>query len=731
MLMEALELPQSLADEVIAQYRNGGGAAGRRARAGDADDRVDDATVSARGQLPSVPRQLPAAPRYFIGRRSELESLAGLQGETGGCLVSAISGMAGVGKTALALHWAHRVSEWFPDGQLYADLGGFGPSGNPVEPAVALRGFLDGLGVAAEEMPGSLEARAGLYRSLVADRRLVIVLDNARDVEQVRPLLPSSPGCLVLVTCRARLAGLAVGGNAGVLALDVLSDEEARELLAVRLGADRIVGEPDAAGELLELCARLPLAVAIAAARAAAYPELPLAGLTAELRDAARRLDGLDAGDAATSIRTVLSWSYQQLAELPARMLRLVSVHPGPSITAAAAASMAAIPLGHAQRALRALATANLATEYLPGRYSLHDLLRAFAAERAWADGHAEDNRAAIQRMLDHYLHTANTADLMTRWERDPIALAEPQPGVLPESFAARDQALAWFDAEHAVLVRVTGQAAGTGFDVHAWQLARSLAEFFRLQGHWHDLVGTHRIALAAARRLRDTDAQARVHCQLGFALGQAGRFRQAHAHLGRALQLYQMAGDEPGQGRAHIGAGEVLSWQGRDREALATTRAALRSPSAADKAISQERRATVLNDLGWYHARLGELDQARTQCQHALELYRDVGSRYGEAVTLDSLAYICHQAGDDGQAIIQYRLAAHQLRRLGALHAAADVLGRLGDACQAAADTTGARDAWQQAIQILDGMQHPGAQETLVKLRQLEATSHSGIPLR
>jgi tetratricopeptide (TPR) repeat protein/transcriptional regulator with XRE-family HTH domain len=730
MLVRALGLPPGLADEVIVRHRAGGVPASRRPSAdrSEADGHLGDGGASAPGQLLSVPRQLPAAPRHFVGRRPELESLAGLQGEDGGGVVTAISGMGGVGKTALALHWAHRVADRFPDGQLYVDLGGFGPSGTPVNPAVALRDFLTALGVAAAQIPEGLDARAGLYRSLVAGRRMIIVLDNARDAEQARPLLPSSPGCLALVTSRARLAGLAVAGNAGLVALDVLSQEEARQLLVIRLGAGRVAAEPDAAGELIGLCARLPLAVAIAAARAVAYPQLPLSSLAAELRDASRRLDGLDAEDAATSIRTVLSWSYQQLADPPARMLRLLALHPGPGITAAAAASMAAIPPAQAQRTLRALAAANLITEYLPGRYGLHDLLRAFAAEQAQAAG---DHRAATRRMLDHYLHTADSADVMislpTVWQHEPVVLPAPQHGVTPESFPAREQALAWFDAEHAVLVRVTGQAARTGFDAHAWQLARSLGVFLRLRGHWHDLIATQRIALATARRQGDQSAQARVHCELGYELGQGGRFRQAYAHLRRALRLSRQLGDHEFQERTHIALGMVLSSQGRDREALAVTLAVLRPPSAdshsADTEITRVQ-AIVLNNLGWFHARLGELDQARAHCERALQLYRDLGSHYGQAITLDSLAYICRQADDHAQAAARYRHAADQLLQIGALHKAAEVLIHLGDTYQAAADPASARDAWQQAIRILDGMQHPAAAEALAKLRQLHATN-------
>jgi transcriptional regulator with XRE-family HTH domain len=498
LLVQALGAAPAAADQVIGQYRNGRAPTGR---------------------WPAVPRQLPPGPRHFVGRGTALESLGVLlreSGDAGGVAVGAVSGMAGVGKTTLALHWAHEVAGRFPDGQLYINLGGFGPAGKLVHPYEALGRFLHGLGTAPREIPRSFEARTGLYRSLVADRRMLIVLDNARDAEQVRPLVPSSRGCVVLVTSRARLAGLAVAGNAEMLALDVLSDAEARDLLSLRVGGDRLAREPEAASELVRLCARLPLALAIAGARANAYPELPLAGLAAEL-GAAGRLDGLNAGDAATSVRAVFSWSYEQLPGRLARILRLLAIHPGPSITAAATASVAGISLGESRQALRILADASLVAERAPGRYGLHELVRAFAAEQAPAPGPAEDRLAAANRMLDHYLQTASAADAIVGWKDDPVGRLAPRPGTSPELLTTREQALAWLEAEHEVLVRVTRRAADAGFDAHAWQLALSLAAFLRMRGHWDDLVVTRRVAVAAARRLHDEDAQARIRRELGF----------------------------------------------------------------------------------------------------------------------------------------------------------------------------------------------------------------------
>jgi len=367
---------------------------------------------------PPVPRQLPDAPASFTGRAAELSALSAIAGEpvglAGTVVVTAIGGMAGIGKTALALHWAHQVSNRFPDGQLYAGLRGFDPSGQPATAAEAIRGMLGALGVPADQIPPDLDAQAGLYRTLLTGRRMLIMLDNARDEQQVRPLLPAAEGCLVIVTSRNRLTGLAATHAARLLTVDLLTTGEARALLAARLGRARAAAEPAAISELAELCARLPLALVIVAARAAARPVQPLAALAAELRDASRRLDGLDDRDPATSVRGVFSRSYQQLTPSAARMFRLLGVHPGPDVTAPAAASLAATPLPQASAALAELTATHLITEHSPGRYALHDLVRAYAAEQAHAEESADDLHAATGRLLDHYLHTANPSALQS-----------------------------------------------------------------------------------------------------------------------------------------------------------------------------------------------------------------------------------------------------------------------------------------------------------------------------
>jgi DNA-binding SARP family transcriptional activator len=394
--------------------------------------------ASAGGPVPAprvqrvVPRQLPTAPSHFAGRTAELQALTKLangSGDAGGTvMISAISGTAGVGKSTLAVYWGHQVAGAFPDGQLYVNLRGFGPSGPPVTSAEAIKGFLAAYQVPSAAVPAGLDTLAGLYRSMLAGTRTLVVLDNARDVDQVRPLLPASPGCLVLVTSRNQLAGLVTSEGARLVTLDVLPEAEAHELLVSRLGPSQVTAEHDAVTELARLCAGLPLALGIAATRAAARPDFALTALAAELRDGQGRLDALDTGDATGSLREVFSWSHQQLSHSAGRLFRLMSVHPGPDMSVQAAASIAGIAVPDAQRGLSELTNASLVAERSPGRYGCHDLLRAYAAEQATdCDGDVEV-RAAMHRMLDHYRHRGDRHE-WAAIQRTTVAAAQRLAG--------------------------------------------------------------------------------------------------------------------------------------------------------------------------------------------------------------------------------------------------------------------------------------------------------------
>jgi DNA-binding SARP family transcriptional activator/tetratricopeptide (TPR) repeat protein len=600
-----------------------------------------------------VPRQLPPAVARFAGRSGELGVLAGLaeevaSGAGGTVVISAIGGMAGVGKTALAVLFTHRVAGLFPDGQLYVDLRGFGPSGDPVPPARVVREFLGALGVAPRAVPADVDAQAGLYRSVLAGKRVLVVLDNARDAAQVRPLLPGSAGCLVVVTSRSQLAGLAAVEGARLLPLGLLTEQEARELLAGRLGAGRVEAEAEAVTELIGLCARLPLALAITAARAAARPEHPLEALAAELRAAGGPLDALDAGEPTASVRAVFSWSYRQLSPAAARLFRLLGIHPGPDISAPAAASLAGVEPAQARHLLAELARAHLVAEHAIGRYAFHDLLRAYAAEQARAlDGDAA-RRAAVGRALDHYLHTAHAAAVLVNPSHTSLRIAPPEPGVTSEHLVGQRQALAWFEAEHHVLL-AAALAAGTGFERHAWQLPLAIGDYLDAGGHWHELAAVARNGLDAATRLGEVGGQAAAHRVLAGAHAQLARYDLAHAHLADSLELYRRLGDQAGQAIVHRTVAWVSDLQERYAETLGHCERALVLFQAVGDQVEQAR---TLATIGWCHAHLGGHREAREFCQRALALLRERGHRLYQAGIWDTLGYVEHQSGDHVAAV-------------------------------------------------------------------------------
>jgi tetratricopeptide (TPR) repeat protein len=633
-----------------------------------------------------------------------------------------IGGTAGVGKTALALQWAHQMAEHFPGGQLYLNLRGFDPSGIPVTSAEAVRRLLDGLEVPPERIPADLDTQAALYRSLLADRQMIIVLDNASDPAQIRLLLPGAPGCLVLITSRNQLTGLAATGGAHMLTVDLLTEAEAREFLARRVGTQRVADEPDAVTELARLCAQLPLALSITAARAAARPGLPLATLAAELRDEHVRLDALDTGDAAADIRTVFSWSCQQLSAPAAQMFRLLGVHSGPDISAAAASSLAGLPPTEARQALAELTRAHLITEQAPGRHTLHDLLRTYAAEEARTVDSPTDRRAAVLRVLDHYLHTACAASQLLHPYRDPISLGPLQPQTLPESLADRSQALAWLQAERQVLLAAITQAAREGLDTHAWQLPWAVATFLNWQGYWHELASAQQSALGAARRVGDRAGQAEAHRYLAQAQIRLGAYADAAAHLTEVIALSRELGKNTIEARAHIDLARALEMQDRYPEAFSHAEQSLRLYRAAGHRSGE---ASALNTVGWCHAHLGGHRQALQDCQQALTLHRELGNRVGEANVLDSLGYIHLHLGHHAEAIACYQQAFEVHGDAGDLRDSAAILIRLGEAHQAAADPSAAKVTWQRALAILDDLQHPDAREVKSKLDALRPARH------
>lgn len=673
----------------------------------------------------AVPRQLPGGVPQFVGRSAELEFLSRLAGGAtkgrGAIGICVIGGTAGVGKTALAVHWAHEIADRFPDGQMYINLRGFDASGIPVAPTEAIRRLLDALQGPNAYIPRSVESQADLYRSLLAGRRVLIVLDNARDAEQVRPLLPGSAGSLVLVTSRTQLTGLAAAEGAHLLDLDVLTDDEARQLLERRVGAERIAADPEATAELIRLCARLPLALSIAAVTAATRPNLTVSTVAAGLRDAHRRLDALATGEAATDARAVLSWSYRSLTDQGKRMFRLLGIHPGPDIALLAAASLAGVSVPEARQLLNELTRSHLLTEHVADRFSFHDLLHAYADEQARNMETAACRDAALRQMLDHYLHTAHHCARLLRPTRDSIVLTSPMQRVVAERPGDYGEALAWFQAELGVLLAAIALAERSQLDVWAWQLPWAIAGFLDLRGHWHEWAATQRTALSAALRLGDLAGQAHAHRGIGCALSQLAAYDDARSHLRHAQRHYEESGDHVAHSRSCLNIAHTFERQHRYGEAMAC---ASRAFDIALSAADRPGQAAALNAIGWCHVQLKDYQRALTACQQALSVQQDLGDHIGEASAWDSVGCAHHQLGNHAHAVTCHARAVRLFQDLNDTWWLAEALGHLGDAYHAAGSIGSAIDAWGQALAILEDLQHADAHHMQAKLDIVSSAS-------
>jgi tetratricopeptide (TPR) repeat protein len=679
---------------------------------------VATGSVPARSIAVPVPRELPPALRGFAARDDYLarldDMLSVARQHPVAMPVIALSGMAGVGKTTLAVHWAHQVSPLFPDGQLYVDLRGFGP-GPAMEPGEAVRGFLASLGITHERMPGQLAAQTGLYRSVLAGRRMLVLLDNASDPCQVRPLLPGSAGCLAVVTSRDGLAGLAAAEGADVLALDVLTKAQAVSLLASRVGTQRLDAEPDAADEIITACAGLPLALAIVAARASSQQDFPLAAIAAAMRRSGGLLGALGIADPVTSVEAALSWSYSRLDPGTARMFRLTGLHPGPDFSSAAAASLAGIPISTALPVIAGLARANLITERLPGRYASHDLLRQYAAGLSEKVDDKAGRRVALGGMLDHYLQTADTARRLVLPHWEAIALSPPQRGTVTEQLADDQEAVTWLTAERAALQATVRLACSSGFDTYAWQLPWVVGRFYLGQGRWPELAAMQEAAVSAAARLSDQNALALCHRELGAVYVRLGRNAEARTELRSALRLFEQLGDIARQARTHGDLAYAAERQGRNAEALRHAEAALEFLHRAGDAAGQAR---ALNGVGRYSALQGDHQRALACCRQALNLQRKLGDRYGEVDTWDSLGYSYYHLGDHTQSADCYQHAIDLFGEVGDRYNQARTLIRFGEVQHANGDTGTGHRTWQDALQILEQLAHPDAEELRARLR-------------
>lgn len=578
-----------------------------------------------------VPMGIPADTGYYVGREAELAELDAIlpPAEGGGVSrprIAVITGMAGVGKSALAVHWAHRVRDRFPDGMLYVNLRGVDTERSPVTPAEAVRSLLAGLGIPPERIPPDVDGLVAFFRSLVHDRRILLLLDDANNPDQVRPLLPGGPASTVLITSRNRLTPLVALDGAGIVQLEPLGVAEAREYLIRRLGHDRVEAESHAADILIERCARLPLALAIVAAQAAAIPDYQLSELAAELSSDQSLLDALSIDDDAdASMRSVLATSYRALRSPAAQVFRLLGVHPGPDIGAAAAVALSGFAPAGTRRALAELVRHNLLDEFLPGRYRLHSLLRAYAVERGTQEETDAGRSEAMDRVADYYLRTGITAALQLNPHRESIAVESSRPDVTPTVIDGYERAMGWFTAEEACLLAMLDHAVRLGHDLRAWRLAWVLAPFLDLQGNLQALVASQKIALAAAERLGDAAGAAAAHRYLARAYNRLDRDDEAETHLQHALAIYRRLDDRDGQANTLYDLAEIRGLQHRNRQAMTDAQAALELYEAVGNASGARDAAELISGLSAQEAPERTGHDKRTGAGHRTIIVTDV----------------------------------------------------------------------------------------------------------
>ncbi|GAB3406949.1 AfsR/SARP family transcriptional regulator [Flindersiella endophytica] len=645
------------------------------------------------GAVAAAPAQLPADIAGFTGRAGQLKQLGELLQSDGGVPIALITGCAGIGKTALAVHWGHRMRPNFPDGQLYVNLRGHAPT-PALRPIEALAQLLPGLGVPVEDVPVGLEQATALYRSRLSDRRILVVLDNAEAADQVRPLLPGSACCLVVVTSRNRLSGLVARDGARRVNVDVFAPDEALALLADVLGPARVTGEAAAAKELAERCAYLPLALRIAAANILDAPRQRIAGYVARLAAESRLAELAVEGDEEAAVRVAIDLSYEKLPLGARRLFCQLGLLPGPDWTMETAAALAGLDLPAVHRLADRLVTAHLAEPRGPDRFASHDLLRHYARERADGDLTATERAGALRRLFDWYVASARAASLLLNPELVRLPAPTKTGGTEPAELAAAPDAMRWLDAERANLLAAVEAAAAHGPYDAAWTLADALRSYFVLNRRTVDWLAVAGWGLAAAEAGNDPMGQAAAHLSLaqahhrglgnlpvaiehnlraralahqaGWHAGEAtalgnlgngyraaGRLDEAVACYLEALGLEQRAGRVAGQGFALSNLAALLAESGRLTQAVHYFEQALALRRAANYRAGEARTLCFLADTLY---ELGQFGRARTLVEQAIALYRDVGEHVNEAAALGSLAKVRCASGHQEQALADVR---------------------------------------------------------------------------
>ncbi|PJN01841.1 hypothetical protein CG740_18975 [Streptomyces sp. CB01201] len=629
----------------------------------------------------------------FIGRTDEVTRLADLLG--GGMsavVVSAIDGMAGVGKTSLAVHAAHLVADRFPDGQFYCDLHGFTPGHAPTAPKAALEELLRMAGVDGARIPHSLPERSALWRTTLSGRRALVVLDNAADAEQVRQLMPGSASCAVLVTSRRRLLALE---GAVPLSLDVLTEADACALVIRIAGRSRVGDAPGAVAEIAKLCGYLPLAIRMAAARLAHRPAWTADDLVTELRVGSRRTGGSGNGHA---VRTAFALSYARLGPDLQRLFRLLGLHPGADLDAYAAAALAGTDEATARQGLEELVDVHLLEQYVPHRYQLHDLVRRHTQEVLRETEPPARQDEAELRLLDYYLSTALDARRVVAPGQRLLAFDIDRPPVDVPDVRVRDSALDWYEAEHANLVALITSAAARGRAEHVWRYAHVLQHFFDIRGRTLDWVDTHELALVAAESLDRRPARAEILTSLAIACWYAGRHEDAFSRGLEALALCREIGDPWGEAVLLTNFGIAQGAMGENEEAIDLHQQALALYADLDAPWGE---ALSLTSLGAVYARLGRTAEALDHHRRALDRYRGLGDPWGEALTLTNIGTGYRQLGRFGEAVRHHARALSLSRRTGDRRAESEILNDLGDTYRATGRHRASRRRHQRALNI------------------------------
>ncbi|MER5795486.1 BTAD domain-containing putative transcriptional regulator [Streptomyces sp. NPDC001980] len=592
----------------------------------------------------ALPAELPHGTQGFVGRSSELARLNGLlpheqePGASNTVVISAIGGAAGIGKTALAVHWAHQVRDRFPDGQLYVNLHGFDHDRQPLDPGVALESLLRSLGLAAAEIPPHHEAQGRVFRTLLAGRRMLVLLDNAASAEQVRPLLPSTPTCCVIVTSRNRLGDLVAHDGAHALPLDLLQPDEARALLTRTLGMERVAVDEHAVGELIRLCGSLPLALRVAAARLAGDPGLRLADLVAEMTEGSRLAALEPDGDATSPLRTAFSVSYRVLAPAARRLFRLLGLFPGAEFAADAAAALMDTPPQQARRLLSVLAAAHLIEPTTVGRYRFHDLIREYAQGCAQAEETAADRDVALERLLIWYLHASRALGGTWLFPSLPSELGRGgQPG-LPASTGASQ----WLEAERANLLAFIHHAARHGPRPVAWHMVNALFGYFWFQLPRAAWQATAQAALEAATVEGDLFGQAAVHISLGLIQSDRGDPSRALEHHSRALDISRELRWATGEAAALGGRGQAEWNMARLDSAYEHVTAGMR---IAREARNLHLEALGLVVIGLTSRDLGRLHEAAEQLERAIIANKQI-SWWDDSLAVQNLGWVYWELG-------------------------------------------------------------------------------------